>query len=283
MATKMKIKTVERKSSYSKFVGALRMLYERLVVTKCPSCHAVTRHSGTFCDACLEKYTTERKSACPFCEMTAEDCVCSSRDLKFSKSFGKSLCSFAFYRKENTVLTSAVYSLKRSPDRNAEKLFARELALQLLHIAAENGVDLTEWCITFPPRGTKSVIQYGFDQAKGLSKRVAKLTGATFEEVFARKGSKKQKYLNFGGRRLNAESSFALKKGAVVKGKKYIIIDDVVTTGATVRTCEKLIWREVKEVFALSIAKTLKPGKGYDRPEERKRKPADPEKLWFNS
>lgn len=260
----------------------MHKVYEFLVVSKCPSCHAVTRHSGVFCKDCLIKYEKERDEKCPYCKMPAVSCVCSTRDLKFCSEFGKSLHSYTFYIKENKVLTGALYSLKRSPDRNSEKLFARELAAELLKLAAANNVDLSEWIITFPPRGRRSVLTYGFDQAKGLAKRVSKLTGAQYKDVFLRKGSKNQKKLNAFGRLENAAHSFSIKKNVDINDKKFIIIDDIVTTGATVGACEKLLIRNSKEVFVLSISKTVKIGKGYDRKEEERKKPKK-DNLWFNS
>lgn len=272
----------EKVSFYERTRKLLHSAYEWLVVSKCPSCFAITRHSGTLCYECLAKYAEEKAHKCEYCEMTASDCVCSTRDLEFCPSFGKSLHSYAFYVPSNSVLTSSLYALKRSPDRNAEKMFARELSAELLRLAAENKCDLSEWRVTFPPRGRASVLNYGFDQSKGLAKRVSKLTGAVFEEVFSRRGSEKQKTLDADGRRLSAKHSFFVRKNVSVKGKKYIIIDDVVTTGATVGTCERLLFKSGAEsVFVMSIAKTPKIGKGYDRKEEKRRPKAKSEGLWF--
>ena len=272
----------EKVSFYERARRLLHSVFEWLVVSKCPACSAVTRHSGTLCDECLKKYAEEKERKCEFCEMTASDCVCSTRDLEFCPSFGKSLHSYMFYVPSNSVLTSSLYALKRNPDRNAEKMFARELSAELLRLAAENKCDLSEWRVTSPPRGRASVLNYGFDQSKGLAKRVSKLTGAVFEDVFSRRGSEKQKTLDAGGRMRSAKHSFNIRKNISVKGKKYIIIDDVVTTGATAGTCERLLFKSGAEsVFVMSIAKTPKIGKGYDRKEERPGPRAKSKDLWF--
>lgn len=265
------------------FRKAAHDVYEWLVVSKCPSCGALTRHSGVLCEDCLSKYEKEKELECKYCKMPASVCVCSARDLSFCREFEKSLYSYAFYSPENSVLSASLYMLKRSPDRNAEKMFARELSAELLRLAAKSGVDLSAWSVTFSPRGVSSVLNYGFDQSKGLAKRISKLTGAEFEDVFSRRGSAKQKTLDAKERKESAENAFSLKKNAHVSGKKYIIVDDVVTTGATMRACEELLLKAGAEsVFALSIAKTPRTGKGYDREDKKRRGKKKKEELWFN-
>lgn len=240
-------------------------IYELLTVSKCPSCGAVTKRSGTFCPDCLERYTAERAAECPFCKMTADVCVCSVRDLYFCRELDGTMKSLLFYMPENKVFSRALKSLKYSSDRGVEKLFARELAREILLLFNKHGEFPEDWSVTFPPRRKNAVRRYGFDQSRGLAKRLAKYTGMTFEDVFSRKGKTAQKTLGAAERERNASSSFAVKKRAEVSGKKYIIVDDVVTSGSTVKACQTLLLSHgAKSAFVLSAAKTPMRGAGYD-------------------
>lgn len=256
-------------------------LFELLTVSKCPSCGRVTRRSGTFCPECLEKYKAERAAECPFCKMRADVCVCSVRDLYFCRELDGTMKSLLFYMPENSTFSASLKSLKYSPDRGVEKIFARELARELLILMNKNGEYPEEWCITFPPRRKNAVRRYGFDQSRGLAKRTAKYTGMTFERAFSRSGGVAQKTLGAADREKNAASSFSIRKDALVSGKKYVIIDDVVTSGATVKACQTLLLSHgAKCAFVLSVSKTPMRGAGYDP--ARKFRKSRKEKAWFS-
>ena len=188
--------------------------------------------------------------------------------------------SLLFYDNSNPVFRELLIKLKYSSDRGAEKFFARELSREMLLLLAQNGEFPQDWRVTFPPRRRAARLEYGFDQAKGMAKRVAKYTGVRYESVFTRTGKVAQKTLGAADRRENAKGAFGLKRGADVAGGKYIIIDDVVTSGATVRACQDLILSAGgTAAYVLSVSKTPLRGAGYDKKVIYRRKP---NKTWFN-
>ncbi|MBQ7715798.1 MAG: ComF family protein [Clostridia bacterium] len=252
----------------------------RLSVWKCPSCGAITKLPGALCPNCLERYRAEREAPCRFCGMTAPDCVCSTRDLYFCRQLDCSLRSLIFYDPENKVFSEALSSLKYSSDRGAERFFARDLSCEILKMFAINGEIAEDWCVTFPPRRKKAARLYGFDHAKGLAKRIAKYTGMEFEDTISRRGNVEQKELDRYSRKENAAASFALKRSADVKRKKYVVVDDIVTSGATMRTCQVILLSNgAAAAFPLSIAKTPLRGAGFDA---KRRFRARSSENWFS-
>ena len=188
--------------------------------------------------------------------------------------------SLLFYDNSNPVFSELLKKLKYSTDRGAEKLFARELSREMLLILTENGELPGDWCVTYPPRRRSAVLKYGFDQSKGMAKRIAKYTGVRFESVFTRKGKVAQKTLGAAERQANAKDAFGLGSGADVAGKKYFVIDDVVTSGATTKACQRLILSSGGEAaYVLSVSKTPLRGAGHDEKIYYRKKPS---KTWFN-
>jgi predicted amidophosphoribosyltransferase len=51
----------------------------------------------------------------------------------------------------------------------------------------------------------------------------------------------KLKGLNPSQRRKTVEHAFALREGAEVKGRSFILVDDVMTTGATAEACARVL------------------------------------------
>ena len=259
---------------------SFKQIIEAVIVSKCPSCGRVVRYFGTICPECLEEYTEEKNAGCTVCGLPAGECTCSTRNLPLSKSFGKNLYSIMFYNTDHEVFNSLLFNLKRDMDRGSEKFFARELSAEILRLMSEKGLFCRDWCITYPPRTQDARLNYGFDQAEGLCRRISKYTGLQFEKnVLVNKSKKRQKNVkNLKGRAENAKDSFSLSKKADVKGKRYIIVDDVITSGSTVGACQELLLSAgAKEVFPVSVARTTQRALN---PENTRSKPSPT--AWFN-
>jgi ComF family protein len=61
------------------------------------------------------------------------------------------------------------------------------------------------------------------------------------------------------GRQRNVRSAFALKPGKIIKGLKIVLVDDVLTTGATMEECARVLKRAgAARVDALALARSLR-------------------------
>ena len=67
--------------------------------------------------------------------------------------------------------------------------------------------------------------------------------------------------LNPAARTRNVRGAFALARGRDVRGKRVVVIDDVLTTGATVEECARVLRRAgARSVGVLTLARALRPG-----------------------
>jgi len=54
----------------------------------------------------------------------------------------------------------------------------------------------------------------------------------------------------------NVKGAFTVKKGADVENKRIILVDDVMTTGATINECSRVLRKAgAKEIFVLTAAR----------------------------
>ena len=82
----------------------------------------------------------------------------------------------------------------------------------------------------------------GFDQARLLALAVAVRTGATVAACLHRQvATLPQGDPRVTSRERNVEGAFAVARAHAVRGRSVVLIDDVTTSGATVRTCARLL------------------------------------------
>jgi competence protein ComFC len=126
---------------------------------------------------------------------------------------------------------------------------ARYLALALPQVNFhENTI------ITFVPSDGTTRRKRGFDQAELIAKHYAKAQRAKCATLLARSSHERQVGKSRKSRIENVKGNFVSLKNAT--DKRVILIDDVVTTGATVRECAKVLKEAgAKGIEVLAVAK----------------------------
>jgi ComF family protein len=96
----------------------------------------------------------------------------------------------------------------------------------------------------------------GYNQSELLAKEVSRLTGITLARraLVRRRATTPQVHLAGDARRRNVVDAFA--PGRLVPEEGVLLIDDVITTGATLDACARVLLNEgVETVFALTFAR----------------------------
>ena len=153
-----------------------------------------------------------------------------------------------------------VYSLKRKRLPRIFEFAANELANRMISFCREKNLDVSNAVITHVPRRKSSVIKYGFDHGRALAEKLSEKLGLPFVELLDRRGrGREQKKLTVEKRFLNSSNRFALLKNADIKEKTVIVVDDVITTGATVAACAVALYDgEPENIVVLCLAKSTK-------------------------
>ncbi len=97
----------------------------------------------------------------------------------------------------------------------------------------------------------------GYNQAEMIARGISEVTGIQLRAdiVGRRKHTQTQTQLNLEERTENMEEAFEITPGALVENRVCLIVDDVITTGATISSCAaELIQAGVSRVIAASAA-----------------------------
>ncbi len=192
------------------------------------------------CYHCVHKLNTLMTDKCIKCGKPPINCDCrESAGIRFAFYFG-SLPS-----------RKILYSFKYNADRRVIKFLA-ELLVDSTNIAP-NSFD----GVTYVPRIRRNIKRHGYDQAKELAKAISELYGIPLITALKRKGGKDQKLLDFSERKRNVKDKYCLSYIPEEKFKRILLVDDVMTTGATLQACSQILRKDfAKSVVIAVLAKT---------------------------
>lgn len=190
------------------------------------------------CDGCLGEFEALSFEGVPLCPLCGVPCGppgigargtrcgrCRAREPVFAE-----VRAFGHYE---GGLRAAIVRLK-----NGEPALARPLGLLIARAAAALDV-MPDVIATVPVHGERLRVR-GFNQAAFLAREAAAVLRLPFEHaaLSRRTGGPKQATAGREERAANVRGAFvATRSAARLRGKRVLLIDDVVTTGATAEAC----------------------------------------------
>ncbi len=225
----------------------------RFNVNRCLACDAVLPLGALFCDECREAYREECLWECGSCGRKLLECTCVPRHLE-AASVHK-LIKLLRYRTDlpSAVGNRAVYKLKRYPLMRAHTFFAEELSPSVERLLSSH----SSYIVTHVVRTAKQRRKYGFDQSACLAETLAERLGLPFDTPLARKkDSRVQKQLaGAEARAANVRGAFYPREEISLRGKHVLLVDDIVTTGASMAECARVLRRMgAREVIGVSLS-----------------------------
>lgn len=155
-----------------------------------------------------------------------------------------------------TTLQQAIHIFKFQK----KKGFARHL-IQLInaHIPADCDVATYDFILPIPIH-KKRLRERGFNQATLLADGIAETTGVPVltGTLVRKRHTVAQSSLDREARQQNIVGAFDVAEPDIIRGKRLLVIDDVFTTGATIREAVSELWTaDPAEIDVLTLARTV--------------------------
>ena len=178
------------------------------------------------CVFCSQMLGREETEICTSCRKTLPYCEGSVKRVPYSKT----TAAVVYY--ENQVRESVLrYKFRGNPQYSAA--YGRLLAMKI----AEQGIDFD--LITHVPVSRRRQRRRGYDQAARLAKAVSRELGCKQQKLLKKiRNNPAQSGLpRPEQRRANVLGVYKAVNSKKVQGKTILLIDDVMTTGATLSEC----------------------------------------------
>ena len=223
----------------SRFADAIKQVF---FPHHCFLCNEVLHPHQRMCADCLRTAPYILPPVCERCGRSTDDCRCGKRRRAFAR------CVSPFYHKG--VAQTGIYTLKGEGFDVTVAGFAEEMAEAVRREYGGIPFDF----VTAVPLHKQEKLDRGFNQAEKLGQALAKRMGLPYERVLAKiTVTAPQKELKAVERSGNLLGVFDVS--GAVSGKTVLLVDDVITTGATLDECAKMLKIfGAEEVYAVTAA-----------------------------
>lgn len=208
------------------------IILDLLFPPRCAFCHELIENGKRVCDNCRKNISyTDKLSE----KQTFRNITCCVSPFYYEGDVRESLLRYKF---------------------GGISLYADIYAEFIAKCVDENGISCD--IITWVPLSAKRLRTRGYDQAKLIAEELSKLTGIGCLSLL-RKIRNNPAQSGTGTaekRRANVAGVYSAKNLSYIAGKKILLVDDIVTTGATLSECARVLKANgAAEIYAATVAR----------------------------
>lgn len=240
-------------------VGAtmLRTAVDAVLPPRCLGCGEVVEDTGTLCGDCWSGLTWLAPPGCACCgypfPYAAPDGTLCAGCTRQPPAFDRARAVFRY----DDASRGLVLGFKHADETHAAPAFGRWLVRAGADLLAD--ADL----VAPVPLHRWRLLHRRYNQAAVLAHAVARLSGVRLavDLLARRRHTPQQGRLSPLARRRNVRAAFALRPRwrQAVAGKRVLLLDDVLTTGATVEECARVLRRHGADaVDILTLARVVR-------------------------
>ncbi len=225
----------------------------------CQICGQVLEHVAerVICSDCLEKLEISQSASCPVCgrfyfNNLSGDCLCGEcLDNPPPFNWHRSVGLYDGRLKEVIL----IFKYK------GYEVLSRPLGrLAYVELLAGQGLSGVEFIIPVPLH-KKREKQRGFNQSELLSREISKLSSVPVmkNNLIKTRPTLAQVSLEASEREGNLRGAFMVRRPEKIAGRTLLLVDDVYTTGSTIKECTKELKKAgAREVRAITLARAQK-------------------------
>lgn len=215
---------------------------------KCLLCeNELDNDDEIFCSQCLEQDIFNEGTRCVYCDSMIKD---GNKVCDFCKNhrhlFNKCVCPLNY----NPLVKRAILKFKEDNAKYLAQPFAKLIYQRLKE---EN---ITFDFIVPVPSHIKTIKKRGYNPAELLAEELSKLAKVPVYKILIKNTqTTNQKFLEYSKRFQNIQYSMSLTSKDFIKRRNILLVDDVITTCATIDACANLLVN-TKNIYACAVART---------------------------
>jgi competence protein ComFC len=204
-------------------------------------------YSGDECCVICNEYSNESEALCTTCRKKMRRCV---ESFYIGTNEEKYLVWSVFYY--SNIVKELIIRLKYKSDFICGEI----LAEYMLELVKSNGLQFD--LIAYVPMTKKALKNRGYNQSEFMASYLSRfLNIPVISSLVKTKETKDQIGLNGEERWNNMGQCFEIEESKFIKNKKILLLDDVITTGATAFYCARCLKEKgINDVYILTIAKS---------------------------
>lgn len=232
----------------------LNTILELVYPSNCVNCSRSLKPGGQLCFTCRSTLLRINSPFCFICSRPFDGEIQSNFQCPNCDDFPKAFdCAVTYYRAQG-VLRDLIHRFKYGGEFNLRRLLA-EFLLEALKDERLKKPPID----AFVPVPLHSIRfrERGFNQAEALAESLAKKSDLPLLRALQRKlNTATQTRFDRKVRIQNLRNAFRLRDRISVEGQHVVLVDDVLTTGATLHECAQVLYAGgASSVRALTVAR----------------------------